>query len=368
MYNNRRCARRSKREQQASVQEMTPLKLPSIRSAKPKSSDTPSAAIAVAIDSLNCRIAVVDDRGRVRSERDHSYTRTALHRIGADIAALINDSASLAQAEGLHVKAVGLSVNGYVASDGRVTIARRLGSPTGALSLNNAALKEAVESELSLQSTKSTHARLAITSRAAACVLAESWIGAASGESNVAFFSIADEIEVGLLVDGRVIRGAAGRAGAAGWFALSETFREEFVEAGCLNVEGAQRAIVRRTIESWHDAGSSVMSRLSVSHASEITAEMVIRAARGGDPLAGKVIGEMTAWIGRGLADVISLLNPRVVVVGGSLGLALRPFVGDLRKEARRWAEPGSARQCRIVPSRLGEKAALIGAARLALK
>jgi glucokinase len=346
---------------------MTPLKLPSIRSAKPKITALPAAAVALSVDALDCRAALVDERGRVISERSQTHSRTALHRLAADLTSLIIDTAAAAEPVELDVRAVGLSINGYISSDNRVTMPKRSMSRAGSLKFNNAALREAVETELSSRNAKARSMRLAITSRVAASVVAESWIGAASGESDVVFLSIADDIEAGLLVDGRVVRGSTGRAGAAGWFALSEVFHEEFAESGCLNVESARQAVVRRTLESWHDQGGSLMSQLSVSHPSEITAEMVIRAARGGDTVATRVIADLTSWIGRGIAEMVSMLNPRVVVVGGTLGVGLRPFLGDLRKETRRWAEPAAARQCRIVTSSLGEKGVLIGAARLAL-
>lgn len=343
------------------------MKLPSIRSAKPKAAAVPSAAVAVAIDSLGCKSALVDERGRILSELSRTCSRTALNRLAEDLASLIVDTAASAKREAVDVRAIGLCVNGYIDESGRVTTPKRVGDPAGSLRLNNAGLREAVEAELSSRSGRAKPVRVGITSRAAASVLAESWIGSASDETNVVFLWIADEIEAGLLVDGRVIRGFSGRAGSAGWFALSEAFREEFAESGCLNVESARKAVVRRTIEYWNDEGGSLMSRLSVSHASEMTAEMVIRAARGGDPVATRVIGDLTNWIGRGIADVVSMLNPRVVVVGGSLGIGLRPFCGEIRREVRRWAEPGAARQCRIVTSSLGEKGCLVGAARFAL-
>jgi predicted NBD/HSP70 family sugar kinase len=65
-------------------------------------------------------------------------------------------------------------------------------------------------------------------------------------------------------------------------------------------------------------------------------------------------------------ANLISLLNPEAIVIGGELGLALRPYYNEIRREARRWSEPTSGRNCRIIPSTLGRSAVLIGAARLA--
>jgi glucokinase len=93
---------------------------------------------------------------------------------------------------------------------------------------------------------------------------------------------------------------------------------------------------------------------------------MVLRAARAGDAFALRIVEDLQKWIGRGIADLISLLNPEVITIGGEFGSGLKPFYGDLRRDVRRWAQPASARQCRIVAASAGRNAALIGAARLA--
>jgi glucokinase len=67
-----------------------------------------------------------------------------------------------------------------------------------------------------------------------------------------------------------------------------------------------------------------------------------------------------------GVANLISALNPQVVVLGGGLMQASDLFLDPVRRAVRRWAQPKAADQCRIEPTALGEDAALFGAARLA--
>ncbi len=93
---------------------------------------------------------------------------------------------------------------------------------------------------------------------------------------------------------------------------------------------------------------------------------VIIRAARGSDSLALNSVTASCRWIGRGVANMISILNPDVVVIGGRAGLMLKPYLDEIREEAALWAMPASARQSRIVNATLGERAALLGAARLA--
>jgi len=68
-----------------------------------------------------------------------------------------------------------------------------------------------------------------------------------------------------------------------------------------------------------------------------------------------------------GIADLISALNPQVVVLGGGLMQASDLFLEPIRRAVPRWAQPIAARECRIVPTVLGQDAGLLGAARLAL-
>jgi glucokinase len=110
-----------------------------------------------------------------------------------------------------------------------------------------------------------------------------------------------------------------------------------------------------------------MLGGLIKADASGLNATTILRAARGGDRLAVKVVRETCHWIGRGVANLLSILNPEAVVIGGELGMALKPFLDDIREEARRWAAPEAARQCRIVTATVGDDAGAIGAARLAL-
>lgn len=187
-----------------------------------------------------------------------------------------------------------------------------------------------------------------IDSDRAGCVVGESWLGAARGLRDVVFVAIGTGIGVGILSNGRVLRGAHGIAGAAGWFALDPAWTEAYGAMGCWEAEAAGPAIARRAGRS--DAGA------------------VVEAARAGDPGALAAVGRAAGYTAMGVANLVSLLNPEVVVLGGGFGhgaadLLLQP----IRAGVRRWAQPVAAARCRIEASQLGEDAGLLGAARLAL-
>ncbi|HMV49377.1 MAG TPA: ROK family protein, partial [Blastocatellia bacterium] len=212
----------------------------------------------------------------------------------------------------------------------------------------------------------SAHPAMTLCTPAVAIAAAESRHGAARGKSDVVYFSIGQRVDAGILIGGRAVLGAGGYAGAAGWLALGNSFKHEYETAGCLSAEAGIHALTRRTMETWDGQERSVLGGVIQTDASQLTAATVLRAALGGDKLAVRVVHETCYWIGRGIANLISTLNPEAVVLGGELGLALKPYLDEIREEARRWVAPEAARQCKIVTATVGEKAVVIGAARLA--
>ncbi len=335
-----------------------------------------SVVAAVEIGGAQITVALVDERARLLIRRRMETPQTSARAVVSIIAKLLLEAAVSAERGASEIKAIGLSVHGIVEPQtGRVSAPEIKGWERFALrsmlehELEAAGLDirtPAVRKTARAEKSASAHPAIIINSDHMTSVAAEAWCGVASGKQHVVFVKLDAGISAGIIADGRILRGAGNIAGAAGWFALSEEFLDEYASRGCLETEAAGGALVRRTIEESSGGADSLLSRLTVADAAELTPEVIIRAARGGDALALKVITEACGWIGRGVADLISTLNPEVVVIGGELGLTLRPFLNLIRREARLWAHPSAARQCRILSSTLRQTAGLLGAARLA--
>ncbi len=189
---------------------------------------------------------------------------------------------------------------------------------------------------------------LAIDSDRAGYVLGESWLGAARGLRDVAYVALGTGIGVGILADGAVLRGSCGVAGAAGWFALDPAWKPEYAACGCWESESAGPGMARR-----FGAGDPAA---------------LFEAARRGDARARAVVDDAARYAGMGIANLISLLNPEVVVLGGGVVQGAGDLlVEPIRREVVRWAQPIAARRCRVEVSQLGATAGVLGAARLAL-
>jgi glucokinase len=179
-------------------------------------------------------------------------------------------------------------------------------------------------------------------------VLGEAWLGVARGLRDVLFVAVGTGIGVGIISGGHVVRGAGGIAGAAGWFALDSEWKDRYAAMGCWEAESSGPAVARL-------AGMA-------------DGQAVVAAACKGDAGALRALQHAARFIGMGVANLVSAFNPEAVVLGGGLvagagDLLLEP----VRREAARWAQPLAMQQCRIELTQLGDRAGLLGAARLAL-
>ncbi len=191
-------------------------------------------------------------------------------------------------------------------------------------------------------------------------VLGEWWQGAGRGWHSIAMLIIGTGIGGGLVLDGRLYRGRDRLAGAAGWFAMTS-------DAGLVDDRGhslghwealaAGPGIARRALGLLPEYPES-----SLHQETEVTARQIFAAAREGDPLSLRVVDETAGLIGLGAANLISLVNPEIVILGGSIGCQpeLLPRVQEV---VRRWAQPVSARSARLQAAQLGSEAGLFGAA-----
>ena len=200
----------------------------------------------------------------------------------------------------------------------------------------------------------------------AACVLGEQWCGVAKGLRDVVFVAFGTGIGAGILVDGRLVRGSGDVAGAVGWFALDPRFRPEYGERGCFECEASGSAVGRLAQRALEEGRPSAIAAIAASSGGEITAEAVFRAASAGDALAEEILDRVAEAMAMGIANIVSILNPEIMVLGGGLFQSDLRLLEPVRQRVARWAQPLAAAAVRIEPSGLGEDAGLYGAAKLA--
>lgn len=183
--------------------------------------------------------------------------------------------------------------------------------------------------------------------------LAEYAFGAGRGARNMIFLTVGTGLGAGLILNGQIYHGATDMAGEVGHMRVAEDGPLEYGKAG-----------------SWEGycSGSGLVKLAHLRQPGRWPANLnthtLINLALEGDPKASAIVKECGRWFGRGLAVLVDLFNPDVIVAG-TLGVVL----GDLllepaREEMRREALPRAVAACRVVPaelgSRLGDIAALM--------
>ena len=197
-----------------------------------------------------------------------------------------------------------------------------------------------------------------------AAAIAEQWRGAARGVKQVISFSIAEHVTAGLLVDGKPWRGAHGLASSVGWLALNPVEREDYRRLGALEAEVAAAGIVRRFVWRIKSGDESSVSDQVKGDFSKIAAADVLQGARAGDGVAISVVRDTAKYIGMAVANLATMFDPEVIVLGGIIASSGDIMLEAIRTETSRRLMPEQNDQVRIELSTLGDDAVAIGAAR----
>ena len=274
-------------------------------------------------------------------------------RTGREVGNLITGAVATFLASGQHVEAIGVSVPGIAhAKTGTVWAPNIPGWEDYPLLAEIKSLSGGIP--------------VSIDSDRACCMLGEVWQGNARGCRDALYLAVGTGIGVGILADGRIIRGAQDIAGSVGWMALDKPFREKYIPCGCFEYYASGDGIARLAREVLLADGDYNGPLRSLPQ-DTLTAHHVFDAYERGDLLAARVMEECIRYWGMASANLISIFNPEKIIFGGGVfGPALR-FLGAIREEARQWAQPVSMNMVTFEASGLRGDAAVYGAGYLAL-
>lgn len=205
---------------------------------------------------------------------------------------------------------------------------------------------------------------------ASLCALAEyrHGVGKDAPRDTLAFISADEDIGLGLIVDGKLYRGATGLAGSLGHTIVDLTGPLcRCGNFGCLDTLASVQAITRRvSVETKLNA--RVHRALALDgNTDDVTFAAVVQALEGGDAVVDTIVKNSIAYLSLGIANVISLLEPQRVVVGGGLFDEITSTF-DVLREALASRRSQSGRPCRVLRSQFGSLAAPLGAATLVLE
>jgi glucokinase len=207
---------------------------------------------------------------------------------------------------------------------------------------------------------------VSIDSDRACSMLGELWQGTARGCRDAIYLAVGTGIGAGILIDGKILRGAHDIAGSVGWLALDKPFRDKYIACGCFEYYASGDGIAklaREILSGEHDYNGP----LNEYRGDKLTAHHIFEAYEKNDRIAVRVFQECIQYWGMAVANLISIFNPEKIIFGGGVfGPALK-FLKPIQEEARKWAQPISMTLVSFEPSGLHGDAAIYGAGFLAL-
>jgi glucokinase len=200
-------------------------------------------------------------------------------------------------------------------------------------------------------------------------LVAEARVGAARGARHALMLTLGTGIGSGMLLDGRLYRGAHGGGAEFGHMVVDidgPPCQGRCPNRGCLEALASGSVIGREGAAAAERVPGSGLGR-ALAEGRAITGALVTELARGDDPVAVEVLALVGRRLGAGLASLANALQPEVIVVGGGAIAAGELLLGPAREVVRATALPPSA-GVRIAAAELGEEAGMIGAGILALE
>jgi glucokinase len=303
--------------------------------------------LAVDLGGTKVAAALVDRAGKVVARKSIDVDKSSAMAPVKQILELAREFSGSKSAKG-KVAAAGVAVPGLVRRDETVWAPNLPGWKRMALARR---LRRALRVPVVVESDRN------------AAVLGKAWRGVARGKSDVIVLMLGTGIGAGILSGGRLVRGAHELAGCAGWMVVGDEHGPEAARVGQLESLVSGPAIARAAKK---ELARGVGGLLEEIPADSINAYEMAEAARRGDVVSRNVYREAGRLLGYAVANLVSLFDPETVVIGGGLASASDLFLDSLKISMKERSQPLSGKQVRVIVSRLGGNANLLGVAQLA--
>ena len=307
--------------------------------------------IGVDVGGTNVKIALVSDKGKIiysnsiptRAEMGYEYTVNSMKEA-------INDLLKETKMKASDVEGMGFGFPGQI--DCKKGVVRLAPNIPGWV---NVPIASIMEKEFGIPTRVDNDVRTA--------TLGELNYGAGVGCENLVCITVGTGIGSGLVVNGKLVRGANNAAGEIGHIKLNMDGGPlcGCGDRGCLEAYASGPSIVAMA-EDYIRGGKSTKYRELANP--DITPYIVAVAAKEGDPVAKQIFRIMGEYIGKGLTSVVNLLNPEKIIIGGGVADAGDILLDPIRETIAKRAMT-IQREVEIVPAQLGNTAGVIGASLL---
>jgi glucokinase len=199
-----------------------------------------------------------------------------------------------------------------------------------------------------------------------AAALAEALWGAGRGYRNVFCATIGTGIGTGIIFNGHIYHGRTGAAAEGGHMTIDYRGpRCGCGKLGCIEAHASGPAIARRASDKIAAGRRSAILELAEGCLASVTSEMVGRAFVAGDLLAKEVLQETALFLTVWLGNIVDLLEPDVMIIGGGAGSMLHPFFEEIRGRLPSWCVNSHCQEIPLLTAHYGADAGIAGGAAL---
>ncbi len=198
---------------------------------------------------------------------------------------------------------------------------------------------------------------------------AEQHFGLAKDKKHVLMLQADWGLGLGVIVNGKLYSGKSGFSGEFGHIPLVDNgVLCVCGKQGCLETVVSANAIARQAREGILSGSSSLIRELVNNELDKIDISTVIKAANLGDQFAISLFSEVGKWLGRGIAYLIQIFNPELIIIGGQVAVASQFILAPVQQAIHTFSNRDISNETEIMFSELGSKAGTMGAAAYALE
>ena len=310
-------------------------------------------ALAVDLGGTRLRVAVVDEEGHiVRRRAEDTLGHQGPQRVMECLIGHLKDMASFT-AEG---SLVGLGL--AVASPLNMETGEMVNPPSLPASWDGFTPKPILEERLALEVVLGNDATLA--------ALGEHRFGAGRGLRHLLYVTVSTGIGGGIIVDDKLYSGSRGFAGEIGHMIIDRNGPScGCGSSGCLESLASGTAIARMARERISSERGTLLLEMAGGDSEGVDARMVAKPATSGDGLALEILNEVAYNLGLGIASLLNIFDPELVILGGGVSQQLELLMPGIVEAIGRRAMMQHKRLVPIVESQLGDNVGLLGAAAL---
>jgi glucokinase len=201
-----------------------------------------------------------------------------------------------------------------------------------------------------------------------AAALGEFYFGAAQGAHNFIYITLSTGIGGGIVIDGKIYTGAIGAAGEIGHMTIDDNGPIcNCGNRGCWETLASGTALAKEAKHRIKEGVRTSILEYADGDIEKVTAQVIHSAAQQGDSLAKELIARTGYYIGVGLANLINIFNPELIVIGGGLSNIGDMLLKPAFKTARERAYKEVFQAVRFASAGLGRNSGVLGAAAFAL-